>query len=56
MSAAIPVPKGALGEFCPVTYFNESWLFPGGVTGEGLEQYVHGKIYKFAGEKEMEAF
>lgn len=48
-----PLQKGEYGDFCPVTFANDSWLFPG---NPELEQLVKGRTYKFSGEREMEEF
>jgi YHS domain-containing protein len=48
-----PLTKGETGDFCPITLRNESYLFPG---LSDFEASVKGRMYKFAGEKELEEF
>jgi adenylate/nucleoside-diphosphate kinase len=47
------LPKGDFGDYCPVTYVDESFLVKG---NPEFEHTVHGKTYLFAGEKEHETF
>jgi len=47
------LPKGDFGDFCPVTYVNDKWLFRG---NPEVEATVFGRTYLFAGEKELEEF
>ena len=48
-----PITKGEYGDFCPVTFINESWLFPG--TDE-FEVQVKQRTYRCAGEEEKTQF
>jgi adenylate kinase family enzyme/YHS domain-containing protein len=48
-----PIPRGEFGVFCPVTYKDENWLF---YTTEEFECQLNHRRYRFASEKEMEAF
>jgi len=48
-----PLPRGEYGNFCPVTFTNESWLYPG---ADESEVQVNERVYKLAGDKEAELF
>ena len=48
-----PLPKGEYGYFCPVTLTNDTWLYPG---SEEFEAQVYERVYRLAGEKELEDF
>ena len=48
-----PLSRGAFGLFCPVTYKEENWLF---YAPEANEVQVNQRVYRLAGEKEMEKF
>ena len=48
-----PLPRGEYGNFCPVTFTNDSWLYIG---ADENEVQVNERVYKLAGEKEMEMF
>ena len=48
-----PITKGEYGDFCPVTFINESWLFPG---TEEFEVQVKQRTYRLAGEDEKTEF
>lgn len=46
-------PKSDFGDFCPVTYCKSGFLVKGKAD---FENFVFGKSYRFAGEKEQEEF
>ena len=48
-----PLSRGPFGLFCPVIYKEENWLF---YAPEANEVQVNQKVYRLAGEKEMEKF
>lgn len=48
-----PLSRGPYGVFCPVTYKEDNWLF---YAPEANEMQVNQRIYRLAGEKEMEKF
>ena len=48
-----PLPQGEYGTFCPVTLTKDSWLYPG---SEEFEAQVDERVYKLAGEGELEEF
>ena len=47
------LPTGEYGNFCPVIFTNQNWLYPG---NPELEQQVMQRTYRFSGEEEMELF
>jgi adenylate/nucleoside-diphosphate kinase len=49
----LPLPKGEYGDFCPVTFKDENWLFYG---YKEFEVMVNSRKYIFAGEKERDKF
>ena len=49
----LPLPKGEFGDFCPVTFKDENWLFYG---YKEFELMVNSRKYIFAGEKERDKF
>jgi len=48
-----PLPRGEYGNFCPVTFASDSWLYPG---ADENEVQVNERVYKVAGDKEAELF
>ena len=48
-----PLSRGPFGLFCPVTYKEDNWLF---YAPEANELQVNQRVYRFAGEAEMEKF
>ena len=48
-----PLSRGPFGLFCPVIYKEDNWLF---YAPEANEVQVNQKVYRIAGEKEMEKF
>ena len=46
-------PKSDFGDYCPVTYIKSGFLVKG---KPDFEQFIFGKSYRFAGEKEQEEF
>lgn len=49
----VPISKGEFGIFCPVTYQEDNWLY---YCLEEFETQVNHRKYRFASEKELEAF
>ncbi len=49
----VPLSKGEFGIFCPVTYKEDNWLY---YCLEEFETQINHRKYRFASEKELEAF